>query len=280
MSMVKGIDYAWQKPSPTFLRVNGFKFAMRYLSWLPNGKVLSASELKSLHANGLAVGFNWEFSANDMNGGFNAGVRQATEAVRQARALGLPRGCVIIYSADTEYLSKTTAGHARIREYLRGVRQVHNGVYAVGLYSGYGAIKYAFDNHLIDVGWQTYAWSGGRWDPRAQIQQYRNGVNVGGADADLDRGDIARAKLFAPPGSKPPVSVPQPPIKEEKMYKLGRLKGKHAVYIGDQITRRWVATTAQKNAFVKVYGEVKEYPTLQAMNDALGVLVGINKDDV
>ncbi|MDN3568420.1 hypothetical protein QWZ14_28910, partial [Paeniroseomonas aquatica] len=35
--------------------------------------------------------------------------------------------------------------------------------------------------------WQTYAWAGGRWHPGAQLQQYKNGVRVAGADVDLNR---------------------------------------------------------------------------------------------
>jgi hypothetical protein len=34
--------------------------------------------------------------------------------------------------------------------------------------------------------WQTYAWSGGQWDSRAQLRQTRNDVTVGGAACDSD----------------------------------------------------------------------------------------------
>lgn len=35
--------------------------------------------------------------------------------------------------------------------------------------------------------WQTYAWSRGEWEPRAQLRQYRNGVRLGSGLVDLDR---------------------------------------------------------------------------------------------
>jgi hypothetical protein len=35
--------------------------------------------------------------------------------------------------------------------------------------------------------WQTYAWSGGEWEARAQLRQYRNGQPLGSGTVDLDR---------------------------------------------------------------------------------------------
>ena len=44
-----------------------------------------------------------------------------------------------------------------------------------------------FDAGLVAFGWQTYAWSAGQWDNRAQIQQYRNDQLIGGVSVDFDR---------------------------------------------------------------------------------------------
>jgi hypothetical protein len=44
-----------------------------------------------------------------------------------------------------------------------------------------------FDAGLVAFGWQTYAWSHGHWDPRAQLQQYRNDQFIGGVSVDFDR---------------------------------------------------------------------------------------------
>ena len=44
-----------------------------------------------------------------------------------------------------------------------------------------------FDAGLATFGWQTYAWSAGQWDARAQIQQYRNDQFVDGVGVDFDR---------------------------------------------------------------------------------------------
>ena len=48
-----------------------------------------------------------------------------------------------------------------------------------------------FDAGVVSFGWQTYAWSGGQWDNRAQIQQYRNDKLVGGVSVDFDRATSA-----------------------------------------------------------------------------------------
>ena len=53
-----------------------------------------------------------------------------------------------------------------------------------GAYGGYWVIKRLFDAHKIAWGWQTYAWSGGNWDSRAQLRQIQNGIDNGNEDKD------------------------------------------------------------------------------------------------
>ncbi len=40
-------------------------------------------------------------------------------------------------------------------------------------------IKRLFDGGKITWGWQTYAWSGGNWDSRAQVRQVQNDIPGG-----------------------------------------------------------------------------------------------------
>src|SRR5262249_50303723 len=44
-----------------------------------------------------------------------------------------------------------------------------------------------FDAGKISFGWQTFAWSAGRWEPRAQLRQVRNGVTIAGGACDIDQ---------------------------------------------------------------------------------------------
>src|SRR5262249_42156166 len=58
-------------------------------------------------------------------------------------------------------------------------------------YGGLEFIKRSFDQVKIRYGWQTYAWSHGQWDARAQLRQTLNGVHIAGFDVDLDEAHAA-----------------------------------------------------------------------------------------
>ena len=76
-----------------------------------------------------------------------------------------------------------TASRATLNAYFDGVASVL-GRDRTGAYGGYWPISRLFDAGKIAYGWQTYAWSGGNWDPRAQLRQTQNGIWGGGLDAD------------------------------------------------------------------------------------------------
>lgn len=96
-----------------------------------------------------------------------------------------------VATATIEANTSPRAGQlATIADYYRGVASVI-GLARTGAYGGYATIKYLFDAGVIRWGWQTYAWSAGQWDPRAQVRQIHNGVLVGGVDCDLDESMVA-----------------------------------------------------------------------------------------
>ena len=80
-------------------------------------------------------------------------------------------------------------GH-EITEYFQGVNEVL-GAGRTGVYGGFRQVGAMFDAGLVTFGWQTYAWSAGHWDARAQIQQYRNDQSIGGVSVDFDRATTA-----------------------------------------------------------------------------------------
>ncbi|HTE47582.1 MAG TPA: DUF1906 domain-containing protein, partial [Gemmatimonadaceae bacterium] len=177
----KGVDYSWARPSPSGIRSAGYTFAARYFSWDnsgSHGKILFASEANALHAAGVDIVSNWEYSADDALDGYNAGVQHATEAQRQATAAGMPAGRPIYFSVDFD---ATPGQQGAINSYFDGVASVI-GKGRAGAYGGYYVIKRLFDAGKISWGWQTYAWSGGQWDSRAQLRQVQNGVVVAGGD--------------------------------------------------------------------------------------------------
>jgi hypothetical protein len=175
-----GSDYSgWRPPSPEWLRGQGFTFVCRYLDWLPNEKVLSLDEFQGLRASGIGVVLNWEDTAERVLGGYAAGQQDGTEARRQAGMLGA-WPTVIYFSADFDV---TASQQPALNAYLQGAATALGGSEFIGVYGGYWAVKRALDAEVCAFAWQTYAWSNGMWDARAQLRQ----VPGGNDDYDLDQ---------------------------------------------------------------------------------------------
>ncbi|MEV6940664.1 peptidoglycan-binding protein [Streptomyces sp. NPDC051172] len=184
-----GIDYSDASLTASSVAAAGYGFVCRYLSWLPNSKVLTLSEAEALTAANLGIVSNWESDGlqswqsgvpSDPN---SQGAGHATEANRQALANGMPSSRPIYFSVDFDLQPSM---YSALNSYFDGVASVI-GRSRTGAYGGYHVIKELFDNEKIAWGWQTYAWSGGNWDSRAQLRQVQNDITVAGKDADLDQ---------------------------------------------------------------------------------------------
>ena len=178
-----GVDYAWGRPGVSALRRAGVKFACRYLSHDTTGKNLTRAEADDLSDAGIWVVVVWESTAKRPLAGRSAGVTDARDAAAQAAACGMPDDRPIYFAADWD---ASASQQDDLNAYLDGAASVI-GRDRVGLYAGYGPTKRAFDAGKIAYGWQTYAWSGGRWDARAQLQQYSNDHTINGVGVDYDR---------------------------------------------------------------------------------------------
>lgn len=192
----QGVDYSTGRPNLAALRASGRLFVCRYLAYLPNGKVLSRSERAAIHAAGLEIVLNWEQSDRDMLKGRNTGITHATEALRQAKALGAPANIPIYFSCDTD---TNAAQRVQVAAYLDGAASIL-GRNRVGVYGGFSVIEAMVPNHAA-WGWQTYAWSAGKTSSKAHFKQYRNGVPVAGADCDLNVKLQANIGAWLPNGS-------------------------------------------------------------------------------
>ncbi|MGE5184703.1 MAG: glycoside hydrolase domain-containing protein [Acidobacteriota bacterium] len=191
----RGIDYAWSRPSsPQALAAAGYTFVARYLSYDTTGKNLTASEAQDLFAAGIDVVANWEWGASDALDGYATGAAQARDALAQAQAAGMPADRPIYFSIDFD---ASPGQQPAIDSYFDGVASVL-GVERTGAYAGYYVIQRLFDHGKIQWGWQTYAWSGGQWDARAQLRQIDNGVTVAGADCDIDQSAAADFGQWGP----------------------------------------------------------------------------------
>lgn len=211
---MKFLDYSFARPDPATIKSSGFDAVIRYLS--PNaGKNLTASERDKLRSAGLGIGLVWEWYADRASEGREAGIQDAQAALAQANALGFPNNLPIFFAIDwdiADYAPASTDPRAKlgiIDDYFDGVISVL-GADRVGAYGGYWAIKRLFDAGLIKYGWQTYAWSGGQWDSRAQLRQVLNGQWNGSVDFNDTTTDNAGFWTTGDPVTPAPAPTPLP----------------------------------------------------------------------
>ena len=207
--MAKGLDFAF-KPHPGIhaIKTYGAEWAGRYVSSLPandtNGKNLLRAERDELLAAGIRIILFVEEGAQSMKGGRAVGVAHAEHAVAVARALGMD-GIPFYYAADWD---ATPADQAAINAYMDGVISVH-GLTRAGIYGGYYVVQRVLDAGKAAFSCQTRAWSGGRWDHRANIRQGPT-VTVGGASCDADESQTPDYGQWPRPREAPVTA--QPPV--------------------------------------------------------------------
>jgi hypothetical protein len=180
---IEGVDYAWSRPGAAALAAAGKLFACRYGGPGSAGKQLDPAEARALSAAGVAIVANAEGAANGLLGGWSTGVTWARQAAAHFAACGMPWHRPVYLSVDFDVSSSQWPAVASA---LRGAASVL-GAGRVGVYGGRRAIEWARRDGVAQWFWQTYAWSGGVWVPGNHIEQYRNGVPLGGATVDLDR---------------------------------------------------------------------------------------------
>ncbi len=180
-----GADYSWSRPAVAALRAAGVTFCCRYLSH-DTGKNLSRQEAEALSAAGIDLVCNWETTAGFMLSGRSQGARDATAAYEMARGCGMPDGRPVYFSLDVDPRGLGAGQWDAVDGYLDGAAEVL-GRRQVGIYGGYAAVKRALDAGTARWAWQAFAWSGGRWDPRAHLRQVVNGQRLGGGTVDYDR---------------------------------------------------------------------------------------------
>lgn len=173
-----GLDYI--NTSPNAAKALGATFVCRYVG-TGVGKVLTPVEASALMSLGIDIVSNFEWYASRPQEGFASGVADAHTANSIHLSCGGPSAAPIYFSVDYQSNGIDAA------DYFRGVISVL-GVGRTGVYGGYNAVKYLADNGLVSWIWQTYAWSGSTWDPRAHIRQYSNGHTASdGTQVDFDQ---------------------------------------------------------------------------------------------
>ena len=178
----EGVDYSFQRPSPTNLKLGGKAFAMSYTG-PGSGKFFTKAEIGALHAVGIAVVMLAERFPDSALSGHAEGVSQAQEADAMSFTWGLPADRPIYFAVDFDM---QVSQRPAVLSFLEGVAAVigHN---RVGIYGGIRTTEWAAQNRYASWFFQTYAWSGTDLGPAANVYQYRNNQILGGANVDLDR---------------------------------------------------------------------------------------------
>lgn len=181
--MRRGLDYAWHGPLDPLAFIDaGYSFVCRYLSRDPT-KDIDAAEAKLLSDAGLDIVLVWETSEKrPVTGGYEGGKMDAVLAFRRAAALGMPDDRPVYFAMDYDVAANAADA------YFEGIRDVGYPAERVGVYAGLKPLRHLLDAGLAKWGWQTSAWSGGVWDPRAHILQYKYGLTFPGVEsADANR---------------------------------------------------------------------------------------------
>lgn len=190
-----GIDFAWSCPPPGPAGFGGsnYTFGASYLSY-DASKNWSRACVNEWHSRGAATVAVWESGATEATNGYAAGRSDAGVAAAQAAYLGEPLDRPIFFAIDCD------CSTGQVISYFQGVAS-RIGVARTGAYGGYWPITGLIDAGAIRYGWQTYAWSGGRWDSRAHLEQYLNSNAV-----DYDRAIAADYGQW-------PYTPPPPPLR-------------------------------------------------------------------
>ena len=192
---LQGCDYV-SGPTPAQLKAAGMQFVCRYIA--PPGttydwKRLRTTEAVGLHRAGLNIVLVFESSAKRATGGSVAGTQDAKYALAELKRLGAPAGTVVYFACDfdaPDYAPKSTSALKKlgpVAHYFDALNKGLGSAAKVGVYGGYWPVARLLNAGLVEWAWQTYAWSGGSWDHRAQLQQYANGKQIGAKSVDLDR---------------------------------------------------------------------------------------------
>lgn len=161
-----GLDYTDASVSVATHHHYESSFACRYLSrygW----KVLTREEAARLRDGRIDLAVVFEDGADNARHGHGQGVADAQYALAHARWCGMPEHRPIYFAVDYD-----TAGNAGETDgYFDGIATVLGGF--CGPYGGYEVVRRQLDRgHRF--AWQTYAWSGGQLDARAQLYQFSN----------------------------------------------------------------------------------------------------------
>lgn len=174
------MDYAYGTPDLGRLKAAGVTFICRYLGGSPDKDLTSEQALQLSHA-GFDLITVYEGAAQSALVA-GAGKTDAHIAQMQCDQIGVPHA-VVYFACDWEVKPDQIPA---VRRYFQNLTEIL-GHDRVGIYGSYAVVHELMSLDNVKYGWQTYAWSQGRWSPHAQLRQVRNDVQLAGINCDLDK---------------------------------------------------------------------------------------------
>lgn len=200
MSAPNAVDESFSYLDPGYAAAHGIQLVCDYLSTNPS-KNWTADQILAYHAQGVGCLFLWETTPNRALSGHPGGLADGQVASVMLRSLiaqvGYAPSTTLSIIAACDFDTNSTQWPT-IKSYYQGFT-TGLAEFKSGDYGEADVIDQLAST--VSVGFQTYAWSGGRLSPHADLYQYKNGQSLAGATVDFDRIiNASRLGAWWPPG--------------------------------------------------------------------------------
>lgn len=173
-----GVDAAGH-PDPSSCVQAGYSLVGQYLGGANATSPAYVQQVTEANAGLFSI---WEVGARAAANGAGQGVIDAQAALTRARALGQPKGSVIYFTADFQPASDEMAN---VVGYFRATSTaVRQDGYLGGAYGGTETLNAV--QGIVDVGWQSNAWTNGVQLPWVAMRQRLQQTTVAGTTCDID----------------------------------------------------------------------------------------------
>lgn len=185
------VDYAWQRPSLTWLKDHGVHAVGRYIGQDTTGKNMIRAEVEKLNRAGIYVWTIFEFAAAQATGGARQADIDGELALQQTALLGQPDSAPVYFSVDfdlPDYAPNSTNAREKlgpVGDYFARLQRYFP-LHRIGGYGSYYLVNRLREAKLAEWYYQTVAWSGGQVAHFNNI--YQPGEKINGIDIDEEMG--------------------------------------------------------------------------------------------
>lgn len=180
-------DQSWASLNPASAKAHGIRLVCDYLSHDPT-KDWTAPQIRAYLAAGIGCEFLWETNSDRALTGYAGGLADGQSAAAELNglinAVGFRPAAKLGICAAVDF-DTNPSEYGAINAYFQGFRAGVAGQFLIGAYGEADLLDEL--GGIIDFGFQTYAWSGGRLSARATLYQYLNGQTIDDAEIDFDR---------------------------------------------------------------------------------------------